>query len=373
MVLSGFVSDMRRSGNGLPLLVCVIGALRCAFSVNAPMLIGFRFLLGILVGTASFVTPLYISEVSPVKVRGGLVSFNGSPSPAASSSLLPGAALAIGMLSVPPHPALAHGTTTHRRGAPCAATAARLRPRRRHRPRDGHTTQASKKEDSTRVRDLLSPKIRPLMIIGLGLACASCFVGINTVIYDAPTIVADTGLTNSSSITQTVFVGITSVVFTVVAELLLDRVGRRKLLLTGTVRMLLSLILLDIYFSSSMLQNQAGYLALLALLIYIASFAIGLGPVFWLMISEIYPVEIRSKATSVSTLGNWAANFLVAATFLSLGNIITRQGTFFLYAAIAVLAFVFDLAKVPETKDRKLEQIQDDLSISDDQPTKETA
>lgn len=184
---------------------------------------------------------------------------------------------------------------------------------------------------------------------------------------------ADTGLTNSSSITQTVFVGITSVVFTVVAELLLDRVGRRKLLLTGTVRMLLSLILLDIYFSSSMLQNQAGYLALLALLIYIASFAIGLGPVFWLMISEIYPVEIRSKATSVSTLGNWAANFLVAATFLSLGNIITRQGTFFLYAAIAVLAFVFDLAKVPETKDRKLEQIQDDLSISDDQPTKETA
>ena len=236
-----------------------------------------------------------------------------------------------------------------------------------------NTTQASKKEDSTRVRDLLSPKIRPLMIIGLGLACASCFVGINTVIYDAPTIVADTGLTNSSSITQTVFVGITSVVFTVVAELLLDRVGRRKLLLTGTVRMLLSLILLDIYFSSSMLQNQAGYLALLALLIYIASFAIGLGPVFWLMISEIYPVEIRSKATSVSTLGNWAANFLVAATFLSLGNIITRQGTFFLYAAIAVLAFVFDLAKVPETKDRKLEQIQDDLSISDDQPTKETA
>ncbi len=88
------------------------------------------------------------------------------------------------------------------------------------------------------------------------------------------------------------------------------------------------------------------------------------------MISEIYPAGIRSKAMSVSTLGNWAANFLVAATFLSLGNLITRQGTFFLYA---VGAFVFFLAKVPETKDRTLEQIQDELSISDEQPTRQTA
>lgn len=237
-----------------------------------------------------------------------------------------------------------------------------------------HTiTEANKKEGSSRVRDLLAPKTRPLMIIGLGLALFQQFVGINTVIYYAPTILADTGLTDSSSITQTVFVGITNVVFTIVAVLLLDRVGRRKLLLTGTVGMVLSLILLGIYFTSSTLQNEAGYLALVALLVYIASFAVGLGPVFWLMISEIYPIGIRSKAMSVSTLANWAANFLVAATFLTLGNLITREGTFFLYAAIGVGAFVFFLAKVPETKDRTLEQIQDDLNITDDHHARESA
>ncbi len=91
------------------------------------------------------------------------------------------------------------------------------------------------------------------------------------------------------------------------------------------------------------------------------------------MISEIYPIGIRSKAMSVSTLANWAANFLVAATFLTLGNLITRQGTFFLYAAIGVGAFVFFLTMVPETKDRTLEQIQDDLDIGDAEPAEETA
>ena len=396
-VLSGYLADAisRKWTKVISGSVYVIGALGCAFSVNAPMLIGFRFLLGVSVGTASFVAPLYISEVSPPKVRGGLVSFNqlavtsgiliayivnfllkdvtGNWRWMLGLAALPGAALAIGMLSVPHTP---RWLVQQQRQDEARGVLERLRDSDPDADVDDELdtiTEASKQEGSSRVRDLLAPKLRPLMIIGLGLALFQQFVGINTVIYYAPTILADTGLTSSSSITQTVFVGITNVVFTIVAVLLLDRVGRRKLLLTGTVGMVLSLILLGIYFSSSTLQHQAGYLALVALLIYIASFAIGLGPVFWLMISEIYPVGIRSKAMSVSTLGNWAANFLVAATFLSLGSIITREGTFFLYAAIAVGAFVFFLAKVPETKDRTLEQIQEDLSISDDHPTKESA
>jgi len=179
----------------------------------------------------------------------------------------------------------------------------------------------------------------------LGLAIFQQFVGVNTVIYYAPTILSDTGLTKSSSITQTVFVGVTNVVFTAIAVLLLDRVGRRKLLLTGTVGLTLSLLTLAVYFTSPALQHSAGYLALVALLVYIASFAVGLGPVFWLMISEIYPTGIRSVAMSVATVANWAANFLVAVTFLSLGG----------------LAFVFFVRKVPETKGRSLEDIQTDL------------
>jgi predicted MFS family arabinose efflux permease len=99
------------------------------------------------------------------------------------------------------------------------------------------------------------------------------------------------------------------------------------------------------------LQKNAGYLALLALLVYIASFAIGL-----------YPTGIRSKAMSVATVANWGANFLVAVTFLSLGQAITRQGTFFLYTGLGVLAFMFFLSRVPETSNRSLEDIQQQLT-----------
>ncbi len=323
--LSGYLADAisRKWTKVLSGSVYVAGALGCAFSVNAPMLIGFRFLLGVSVGTASFVAPLYISEVSPPKVRGGLVSFNQL---AVTSGILlayivdfllkgvtdnwrwmlgvaviPGAALAIGMFTVPHSPRWLAGQG---RDEEARAVLIRLRAGDRGADVDGElddVRRAREQEGTTRVRDLLSAHIRPLLVVGLGLALFQQFVGINTVIYYAPTILSDTGLTKSSSITQTVFVGITNVVFTVGAVLLLDRVGRRKPPLTGTVGLVASLILLGAYFTSSTLQHQVSYLALIALLLFIASFAIGLGPVFWLMISEIYPIGIRGKAMPVST------------------------------------------------------------------------
>src|SRR6478736_1205756 len=309
--MSGFVSEMRRTGNGLLLRISIIAAIGgllfgydtgvisgallyiksdlhagqfaqqaivsslllgamvgallsgyladaisrkwtkvlsgSVYAIGAPMLIGFRFLLGISVGTASFVAPLYISEVSPPKVRGGLVSFNQL---AITSGILiayivnfllkdvtnnwrwmlglaalPGAALAIGMLSVPHTP---RWLVQRQRQDEARDVLDRLRDSDPDADIDDELdtiTEASKEEGASRVRDLLAPKIRRLMTIGLGLALFQQFVGINTVIYYAPTILADTGLTNSSSITQTVFVGITNVVFTIVAVVLLDRVG----------------------------------------------------------------------------------------------------------------------------------------------------
>jgi MFS family permease len=144
--------------------------------------------------------------------------------------------------------------------------------------------------------------------------------------------------------------------------LLLDRVGRRKLLITGTVGLLVALLVLGAYFSSGTLQSDYGWLALGGLVLFIASFAIGLGPVFWLMISEIFPVGVRGKAMAVCTIANWGANFLVAQTFLTLSGAITRQGVFFLYAGLAVLSVIFFALRVPETKGRSLEDIQSDLA-----------
>jgi sugar porter (SP) family MFS transporter len=385
-VLSGYLADRisRKWTKVFSGGVYVLGALGCAFSVNVAMLVGFRFLLGLSVGTASFVAPMYISEVAPSRLRGGLVSFNqlaittgillayvvnllfaGVPGGwrwMLGLAAIPGAVLAGGMLTVPRTPRwlVQHG---HDRDA--HEVLGLLRSGDEHADVDAELRQierATEAERGSGLRDLLTARIRPLLVVGIGLAAFQQFVGVNTVIYYAPTILADTGLTNSASIAQTVFVGVTNVVFTVVAVLLLDRVGRRSLLLGGTVGMVVALLVLGVYFTSSTLQGQVPYLALIALLLFIASFAVGLGPVFWLMISEIFPIGVRSAAMSVSTVVNWGANFLVAATFLSLSAAITRQGTFYLYALIALVAFVFFARKVPETKGRSLEDIQQELT-----------
>jgi sugar porter (SP) family MFS transporter len=384
-ILSGYLADKlsRKWTKVISGCVYVIGALGCAFAVSIPLLIAFRFILGLSVGTASFVAPLYIAEVSPPRVRGGLVSFNqllitlgillaylvnfafanvpGGWRWMLGIGAIPGAALAIGMLTVPHTPRWlmeqgredeARDVLVKLRGSDPEADI----------DKEIHGIQeAQQKESSTTLRDLLRPNIRPLLWIGLGLAVFQQFVGINTVIYYAPTILAKTGLTDNAAITQTVFVGVTNVVFTVVAVLLLDKVGRRMLLLIGTAGLTVAIVFLGVFFASPALQRGASYLALVALLVYIASFAVGLGPVFWLMISEIYPMGIRSKAMSVATVVNWAANFVVAGTFLTLISLISRQGTFFLFGGLGVLAFLFFAWKVPETKDKSLEQIQDEL------------
>jgi len=384
-ILSGYFADRisRKWTKVFSGCIYVVGALGCAFSVSIPMLIGFRFLLGLSVGTASFVAPLYISEVSPPRVRGGLVSFNqlaitsgillsylvnfafqdvpGNWRWMLGLAIVPGAVLAIGMLTVPHTP---RWLMQQGREDDAREVLRRLRGTDPDADIDAEIDDiktANRRERSTRVRDLFKANIRPLIWIGLGLAVFQQFVGVNTVIYYAPTILSDTGLTKSASITQTVFVGVTNVVFTIVAVLLLDRVGRRKLLLIGTAGLTVSLIVLAAYFTSPALQQHASYLALLGLLVYIASFAVGLGPVFWLMISEIYPTGIRSKSMSLATVANWAANFIVAGTFLSLGSLMTRQGTFYLYGALGVLAFLFFLRKVPETRGQSLEDIQGQL------------
>ena len=128
----------------------------------------------------------------------------------------------------------------------------------------------------------------------------------------------------------------------------------------------MALVGLGIFFASSGLQQHAGWFALACLLVYIAGFAIGLGPVFWLMISEIFPLQMRGPAMAVCTMFNWGFNFLIAYTFLSLTTAITKQGTFWLYAFFGICAVIFFVTIVPETKDRSLEEIQSDLGADAD-------
>ena len=137
------------------------------------------------------------------------------------------------------------------------------------------------------------------------------------------------------------------------------------LLLVGTAGAVVALGALGLWFQLAS-QHQYGFLALIALLVFMASFAIGLGPVFWLMISEIYPIGVRSRAMSVATIANWTANFLVSYFFLQLIDSVGKPGTFWIYAGFGVLAFAYFAWRLPETKDRSLEDIQRELGSEPD-------
>ena len=142
------------------------------------------------------------------------------------------------------------------------------------------------------------------------------------------------------------------------AIFLLDRVGRRPLLLTGVAGQILGFAILGAAFQFEQLSGLKSYIAIGGLVIYVACFAFGLGPIFWLMISEIYPLKVRGAAMSAATVSNWAFNLLVAATFLSLVAVLGHAGTFWLYGVIAIAAWIFFYRFVPETKGKTLEQIE---------------
>jgi MFS family permease len=147
---------------------------------------------------------------------------------------------------------------------------------------------------------------------------------------------------------------------TVVAIWLVDKVGRRVLLLSGTFGMAVALFAVAATFAvgGNTLGHTASIVAVVSLVVYTGSFAIGLGPVFWLLISEIYPARIRGRAMSIATIANWAANFVVAFTFLTLLNAITNAGTFLLLGSLSLAAVIYFWRKVPETKGLTLEQIE---------------
>jgi hypothetical protein len=198
--------------------------------------------------------------------------------------------------------------------------------------------------------------VRRMLIVGIAFAVFQQIVGINTVIYYASTILKFAGQQNTGALTQSVFIGGTNVVFTIEAILLLDKLGRRFFLITGTSTLTVALIGLGIFFaSSSSFQHNYGWFALACLLVHSAGFAMGLGPVFWLMISEIFPIQMRGPAMAVCTMFNWGLNFAISYTFLTLTTAITKQGTFWLYAFFGVCAVIFFITVVPETKDRSLE------------------
>ena len=355
------------------------GAILCALAESAAALVAGRIIVGFAIGLSSSGVPVYISEVAPAEARGWQVSlfqlaitvgillaylvdyaFAGIQGWRWMFGLavVPAAIFGIGMLFLPESP-----RWLARRGRADAARAMLARIR-------GTTAideelldieqSATKAPESGRLSDLFARSIRPALIVGIGLAIFQQITGINTVIYYAPLMIQSAGISSASgAILATAGIGAVNVLMTIVSMWLIDRVGRRPLLLVGIAGMAVTLGLLGYVFHASHASAGMAWVAVASMMAYVASFAISLGPIFWLLISEIYPLKIRNSAEGVAATFNWGANLLVTLTFLTLVEKLGPSTTFWVYGICAVAAGVFSYYFVPETKGRSLEQIEE--------------
>jgi sugar porter (SP) family MFS transporter len=359
----------------------VAGVMLAAFSPSYGVLVAARVVIGLAVGSASMIVPLYIGEVVPPRIRGAMVSFNQL---AITSGILVSYLvdyglsssqnwrLMFGLAAIPailmftgmlfqresPHWLVAQGREDEAR-----EVLLRVREESDIDAEIAEVRDLSARRSS--FRDVAAPAVRHVVVIGVTMAVFQQITGINTIIYYAPTLLSSAGLGNSAALLANVVNGAVNVAMTIVAIRLLDRVGRRPLLLGGTTGMAAGMIVVALTFAigGSQLHGGTAYIAIAGLLLYTGSFAVGLGPVFWLLISEIYPVKIRGQAMSVATMANWGANFVVTISFLTLLSAIGSAGTFFLFAGLSIVALAYFQRQVPETKNRSLQEIERDLDV----------
>ncbi|MCU0390150.1 MAG: MFS transporter, partial [Thermoflexibacter sp.] len=190
------------------------------------------------------------------------------------------------------------------------------------------------------------------------LACLQQITGINAIIYYAPVIFEKTG---GDSFLQTVMVGLVNLTFTFVAIGLIDKLGRKSLMMYGSAGMGIALLLLIYAFISKQLE---GYLVLISILGYIASFAASLAPIMWVVVTEIYPNKIRGTAMSVAIAAHWSCTFLVTQTFPFILEKIGGEVAFGIFSLLSFFTLFFVWKYIPETKNKSLEQIQEELGVS---------
>lgn len=333
-----------------------------------------RFISGLGLGLSSVSVPLYISEISPPKNRGAFVSINQL---AITIGILLGYILDYSFASheswramigfqfvflllfflllfiIPESPSF-------------LASLGRVKQAKNLKERLGHdkitgegeiVTRKLEKEKKARWSKLFQKPLSIPFTIAIALSVFQIITGINTVIYYAPQIFIKAGfVTAKSAILATLSIGVINVFVTIASLFLIDKVGRRPLLLAGLLGMAISLATLGSLFHLN--SDNAGIGAIICLFFYVAFFAFSIGPIAWLIISEIFPLEIRGKAMGAAISLNWIANILISLTFLSLIENITIGYTFYLFALISTIASIFVYFYVFETKGKTFAEIQ---------------
>ncbi|MFF0628579.1 sugar porter family MFS transporter [Streptomyces sp. NPDC004296] len=335
-----------------------------------------RLILGLAVGLASQAVPLYVAELAPPTRRGGLVvAFQLAITLGILAAylsgyllseswrwmfglgLLPAVALLIGMSALPESP---RWLFTHRGPEAARAVLARVRPDSSAVEAElGRLAETAAEAGERGLRALRARWMRPALIAGIGLAVASQVTGINAIIYYAPTILGDSGFGRSAAMLTTVGVGVVNFLMVALGIWLVDRIGRRRLLLVllpGAVVCLAALA--AVFMNGQTPQGGSRWIVVLGVLGYIAFNGGSLSVVVWLAGPEMFPLKVRAVAVGVSTFAVWFVDLIVSLTTLSLTSSLGVSGTFWLYAAINALAFLFVFRCVPETRGRSLEDIE---------------
>lgn len=211
------------------------------------------------------------------------------------------------------------------------------------------------REEKGSIRELFKPGLGFAMFVGIGLAVLQQITGINAILYYAPEILKQTGAGTNAALIQTILVGLVNVVFTLVSIWLIDKAGRKALLLTGVSIMAISLGIIGLLFHTG---HSSGYLVLVLILVYTAAFAISLGPVVWVMLSEMFPNRVRGLATSIASMFLWAADYAVSQSFPPLLSSAGPAATYWIFGILSVVCVFFTIFFVPETKGKTLEQME---------------
>ncbi|MEO8401185.1 MAG: sugar porter family MFS transporter [Gammaproteobacteria bacterium] len=358
----------------------IFGTIIASLASQVYVILVGRLFIGLAIGIGSYTAPLYIAEIAPYELRGGLVSLNqlaitigilcsylinyaftsfeGSWRWMFGIGLVPAILLSIGMIFLPESP---RWLIKQNMIDKAIKTLQSLRAKTDV-MQEVNEIKNSLQVKKASFREIFTPWVFPVLFLGAMLGFIQQVTGINTIIYYAPTIFEMAGFHDaSSSILATIGIGVVNVLSTIFAIYYLDKLGRRPLLLTGLVGMCISLLGLSLVFHQQDQLSLLRWVAMGCTFSYIICFAFSLGAILWLVVSEIFPLEVRGAAMSVAVFSCWFWNFAVSATFLTLLNLLGPSKTFLMYASMCVISFVFCYYKTPETCGVTLEEIENNI------------
>jgi sugar porter (SP) family MFS transporter len=364
--------------------IFILGSILAPLSPNVAMLVGARALLGVAIGFTCVTASVYVSELAPPQLRGTLISlyqFALTLGIVMADSVgywlagrhawrlmfgigaVPAVVFLVLILSLPESPRWLFAqnrfsdaqsvlkTYTNPVGVKLLLDDIRA---------------ALQTNTERRWKALWSPVARNSLFIAVGFTVLQQVTGINTIIYYGPEIFALAGTTsNKNAILATLIVAATNMLATIIALVLVDRVGRKPLLYSGVSGMTVSLFLLSyVLHDQATFGSSLGIVATVCLVVYVACFAFSLGPIAWVLVSEVFPLRVRARGVAAATLGSCASNFLVSLTFLSLIKAAGNALTFAIYGVFCVITLFFVRFAVPETKGRELESISAKPSVA---------